>query len=83
MLFWFRDVGLIMARRLTWEGAKIEAILEIMPYPSGLIRNVLSVQKTMAFLCTSVILCPGSMEQTVGRGASGQGGRERYEAPGN
>ncbi len=34
------DVGLIMARRLTWEGAKVEAVLEIMPYPNGLVRNV-------------------------------------------
>lgn len=34
------DVGLIMARRLTWEGARVEAVLEIMPHPSGLMRNV-------------------------------------------
>ena len=33
------DIGLIMARRLTWEGAKVEAVVEILPYPSGLIRN--------------------------------------------
>nr|MDO8110398.1 FAD-dependent oxidoreductase [Candidatus Sigynarchaeota archaeon] len=33
------DIGMIMARRLTWEGAKVEAVVEIMPYPSGLIRN--------------------------------------------
>ena len=34
------DIGLIMARRLTWEGAKVEAVLEIMPFPSGLTRNI-------------------------------------------
>ncbi|MEM2094776.1 MAG: FAD-dependent oxidoreductase, partial [Candidatus Bathyarchaeia archaeon] len=34
------DVGLIMARRLTLEGAKVEAVVEIMPYPGGLSRNV-------------------------------------------
>ncbi|MEA4882480.1 MAG: FAD-dependent oxidoreductase [Clostridia bacterium] len=34
------DVGLIMARRLTWEGAKVEAVLEILPFPSGLTRNI-------------------------------------------
>ncbi|MCR4426708.1 MAG: NAD(P)/FAD-dependent oxidoreductase [Firmicutes bacterium] len=34
------DVGLIMARRLTWEGAKVEAVLEILPFASGLTRNV-------------------------------------------
>ncbi len=33
------DVGLIMARRLTLEGADVKAVLEIMPYSSGLIRN--------------------------------------------
>lgn len=34
------DIGLIMARRLTLEGAKVEGVVEILPYPSGLIRNV-------------------------------------------
>lgn len=34
------DIGLIMARRLTLEGAKVEAVAEILPYTSGLIRNV-------------------------------------------
>lgn len=34
------DVGLIMARRLTLEGAKVKAVLELMPYPGGLARNI-------------------------------------------
>ncbi|MGB9808789.1 MAG: NAD(P)/FAD-dependent oxidoreductase, partial [Caldanaerobacter sp.] len=34
------DVGLIMARRLTLEGAKVKAVVEIMPYSSGLTRNI-------------------------------------------
>lgn len=34
------DIGMIMARRLTLEGAKVEAVFEIQPYPSGLPRNV-------------------------------------------
>jgi len=34
------DIGLIMARRLTLEGAKVKAVVEIMPYPGGSIRNV-------------------------------------------
>ena len=34
------DIGLIMARRLTLEGAKVEAVVEIMPYAAGLARNV-------------------------------------------
>ena len=34
------DVGLIMARRFTLEGAEVEGVYEIMPYPGGLTRNV-------------------------------------------
>jgi len=33
------DIGMIMARRLTIEGARVERVLEIMPYLSGLTRN--------------------------------------------
>jgi NADPH-dependent 2,4-dienoyl-CoA reductase/sulfur reductase-like enzyme len=33
------DIGMIMARRLTFEGAKVERMLEIMPFLSGLMRN--------------------------------------------
>lgn len=34
------DVGLIMARRFAMEGAKVEAVVEVLPYPGGLERNV-------------------------------------------
>ena len=34
------DIGLIMARRLTLEGAKVEVVAEIMPYSGGLKRNI-------------------------------------------
>jgi len=34
------DIGMIMARRLTLEGAKIEAMLEVQPWVSGLRRNL-------------------------------------------
>lgn len=34
------DIGLIMARRLTLQGAKVHAVLEINPTPSGLRRNI-------------------------------------------
>ena len=34
------DIGLIMARRLSWVGVKVKAVVEIMPYPSGLTRNI-------------------------------------------
>ena len=33
------DIGMIMARRLTLEGAKVEAVVEIMSYLAGLVRN--------------------------------------------
>ncbi|MHA1269830.1 MAG: NAD(P)/FAD-dependent oxidoreductase [Candidatus Helarchaeota archaeon] len=33
------DIGMIMARRLTLEGAEVKAVIEILPYTSGLIRN--------------------------------------------
>ncbi|CAK7024803.1 MAG: Ferredoxin--NADP reductase [Eubacterium sp.] len=34
------DIGLIMARRLTLEGAKVKVVAEIMPYSGGLKRNI-------------------------------------------
>lgn len=34
------DIGLIMARRLTLEGAKVLAVAELMPYSNGLNRNI-------------------------------------------
>ena len=34
------DNGLIMARRMTLEGAKVEAVCELMPYSGGLTRNI-------------------------------------------
>ncbi|MDK2886139.1 MAG: hypothetical protein PWP54_697 [Thermosipho sp. (in: thermotogales)] len=34
------DVGLIMARRFALEGATVKAVIELMPFPGGLTRNV-------------------------------------------
>ena len=34
------DIGLIMARRMTLEGAKVEAVCELLPYSGGLTRNI-------------------------------------------
>ena len=34
------DIGLIMARRMTLEGASVEAVCELMPYSGGLARNI-------------------------------------------
>ena len=34
------DIGLIMARRMTLEGANVKAVCELMPYSAGLARNI-------------------------------------------
>ncbi|QSX07963.1 FAD-dependent oxidoreductase [Alkalibacter rhizosphaerae] len=34
------DIGLIMARRMTLEGAKVKGVYELMPYSNGLTRNI-------------------------------------------
>ena len=34
------DIGLIMARRMTLEGAHVKMVLELMPYSGGLTRNI-------------------------------------------
>ena len=34
------DIGLIMARRMTFEGCEVKACVELMPYSSGLNRNI-------------------------------------------
>ncbi len=34
------DIGLIMARRITLEGARVHAVCELMPYSGGLARNI-------------------------------------------
>ena len=36
---WFRDIGLIMARRMTLEGADVLAVAELMPYSGVLIEH--------------------------------------------
>ena len=40
------DIGMIMARRLTLEGAHVQAVFEIQPIPSGLPRNIEPVSYT-------------------------------------
>lgn len=34
------DIGLIMARRMSWVVYKVHAVVEILPYPSGITRNI-------------------------------------------
>lgn len=62
------DIGMIMARRLTFEGAKVERVLEIMPYLSGLMRNYVQ--------CLLDFDIPLQLQHTVSRII----GRERVEA---
>ncbi len=52
------DIGLIMARRLTLEGAKVVAVFEVLPYSSGLARNIhqcLNDYDIPLYLSTTVI----------------------------
>jgi len=51
------DIGLIMARRMTLEGAHVEAVFELLPYSSGLPRNIqqcLNDYQIPLFLSTTV-----------------------------
>jgi NADPH-dependent 2,4-dienoyl-CoA reductase/sulfur reductase-like enzyme len=62
------DVGMIMARRLTLEGVTVKAVVEVLPYVGGLIRN--EVQ------CLHDFDIPVLLEHTV----SEIHGKERVEA---
>lgn len=57
------DIGLIMARRMTYEGAKVEAVCEVMPYSGGLQRNIVQCLEDFGiplYLSTTVIQIHGS-----------------------
>ncbi|WP_300462544.1 FAD-dependent oxidoreductase [Desulfobacula sp.] len=57
------DIGLIMARRMTLEGATVAAVFELLPTPSGLARNVqqcLNDYDIPLFLSTSVFELHGT-----------------------
>jgi thioredoxin reductase len=61
------DIGMIMARRMTLEGAKVEAVFEILPYASGLPRNIqqcLNDYGIPLYLSTSVIEIHGKERLT-------------------
>jgi len=52
------DIGLIMARRMMWEGASVKMVCEIMPYSAGLARNIqqcLIDQNIPLYLSTTVV----------------------------
>jgi len=52
------DIGLIMARRMTLEGTKVEAVCELMPYSGGLTRNIVQCLEDFGiplYLSTTVV----------------------------
>lgn len=56
------DIGLIMARRMSFEGAKVEAVCEVMPYSGGLTRNIVQCLEDFSiplYLSTTVIQIHG------------------------
>jgi NADPH-dependent 2,4-dienoyl-CoA reductase/sulfur reductase-like enzyme len=62
------DIGLIMARRLTLVGCTVLAVVEIQPYPSGLVRNIVQ--------CLNDYSIPLHLGHVVSRIS----GRERVES---
>ena len=62
------DIGLIMARRLTWSGAQVLGVVEIQSYPSGLTRNIVQ--------CLNDFEIPLHLSHVVSRII----GRDRVEA---
>ena len=56
------DIGLIMARRMSYEGAKVEAVCEVMPYSGGLTRNIVQCLEDFdipLYLSTTVVQIHG------------------------
>jgi len=52
------DIGLIMARRMTLEGAKVKAVAEVLPYSGGLKRNIVQCLEDFdipLYLSTTVV----------------------------
>jgi len=52
------DIGLIMARRMSFEGSKVEAVCEVMPYSGGLTRNIVQCLEDFGiplYLSTTVV----------------------------
>ena len=77
------DIGLIMARRMTLEGAEVKAVAEVMPYSGGLKRNIVQCLDDFdipLYLSTTVV-------EIARAGAShrrdaGAGGRQAPAHPG-
>ncbi len=61
------DIGLIMARRLRWCGIEVEAVVEIMPHPAGLTRNIVQCLEDFSiplYLSHSVVNILGTRRVT-------------------
>ena len=61
------DIGLIMARRMTLEGAKVKAVAELMPYSGGLQRNIVQCLEDFdipLYLSTTVVEIHGQEHLT-------------------
>ncbi len=57
------DIGLIMARRMTLEGAQVKMVCELMPYSGGLTRNIVQCLDDFGiplYLSTTVIATHGT-----------------------
>ncbi len=62
------DIGLIMARRFTLEGAEVKAVVEILPYAAGLTRNVVQCLDDygIPLILQSTITCIHGKERIEG-----------------
>jgi len=77
------DIGLIMARRMSLEGAKVEAVCEVMPYSGGLTRNIVQCLEDFGiplYLSTTVLRIHG--EKRVEGVTIGQVDEKRTPVPG-
>lgn len=82
------DIGLIMARRMTLEGAKVKVVAELMPYSGGLKRNIvqclndydipLKLSHTVVDIKGKERLESVTIAQVDGRGKPIQGTEEEY-----
>lgn len=64
------DIGLIMARRMTLEGAKVKMVCELMPYSGGLTRNIVQCLEDFDIplkLSTTVVATLGKAGCSDGR----------------
>jgi len=77
------DIGLIMARRMTLEGAKVLACVEVMPHPGGLTRNIVQCLQDFdipLYLSHTIVDIQG--EGRVERAVVAEVGPDRKPVPG-